>query len=76
MTQKNKWKAVFSKVSGIIFLALGAAFLAGAFLAYIQNVTTQILILAAVGMACLMIGIILLFLSFRILKKTEQKSED
>ena len=75
MKQNNKWKSVLSKTSGIIFLVLGTAFLAGALLAYIQNILSQILILASVGMACLMIGVILLFWSLHMQKKTKSKNE-
>lgn len=75
MKQNNKWKSVLSKTSGIIFLVLGTAFLAGALLAYIQNILSQILILASVGMACLMIGVILLFWGLHMQKKTKLKNE-
>ena len=75
MKQNNKWKSVLSKTSGIVFLALGTAFLVGSLLAYIQNILSQIPILASVGMACLMIGVILLFWGLRMKKNTKSKNE-
>lgn len=42
-----------AKVFGMILLLLGIAFFIGAFLAYAQNIVSQITVLAAVGCICL-----------------------
>ena len=61
MNNKNtELKARLSSAIGIIFGVLGLAFLAGSALAYLQSVATQIIPLAATGVVCLIVGVVLL----------------
>ena len=71
---KNKnitLKARIISAVGIIVAVLGLAFLAGAGLAYVQHVETQILPLAATGAICLFAGIIAALAAHRANKKAD-----
>lgn len=46
------------KIAAILLLLLGLAFLGGSWLAYLQGVVSQITILAAVGVVCLLASVI------------------
>lgn len=61
-------KARLSSAVGIVLGVLGLAFLAGAALAYLQSVATQIIPLAVTGAICLVGGIAMLVVSRRVRK--------
>lgn len=59
------------KWAGLFLCVLGGAFFFGSYLAYVQGVLSQIKVLAAVGMICVVAGLIALIAGHMKLKKVE-----
>lgn len=58
----NMTKRIIKLAAGILCI-LGIAFLLGSFLAYIQNITVQIVPLLIVGVICLLVSLICIFVA-------------